>query len=418
MTRQISFILRISLNENFMNMMGGRDTVDTTHPIQAWLLEQRPQWEAWLHTIHQRPETGFEENHTAQFVAARLNELNIDCITGLGKTGVLGILQGTAGAGRRIAFRAELDALPMQECSGVSYHSRIEGKFHGCGHDGHTTTLLAAAAYLAAHRDFAGTALFIFQPAEELLSGAQAMLADGLLTRFPCDEIYALHNLPGLGKGKIAIPSQGALASADHVEVKIRAKGTHGSAPQTGQDAILASAHFLTSLQQSLTRILDSRDSGVISFGSIHAGHANNILPEELTMTGTIRTHAEAVRTSIHAQIQKAADSTALLYGVQFSIDYPHQAPVTLNHPQAVEAVQNIALQVAGTENVIMNARPVMASEDFAYFLQQVPGAYFFMGQEGAYCHHPQFIFDTDIIPLGASVIVELIRQQAAQPTH
>lgn len=390
--------------------------MDTTHPMQAWFAQQRPQWEAWLHTIHQRPETGFEENHTAHFVAERLQALNIEYISGIGKTGVIGVLHGTAGAGRTIGFRAELDALPMQECSGVSYHSRIDGKFHGCGHDGHTTTLLAAAAYLAEHRDFAGTALFVFQPAEELLSGAQAMLADGLLERFPCAEIYALHNLPGLGKGKIGIPAQGALASADHIEIKIHAKGTHGSAPHTGQDAILASAHFLTSLQQSLTRILDSRDSGVISFGSIHAGQANNILPEELIMTGTIRTHSETVRTSIHTQIQKAADSTALLYGVSFSIHYPHQAPVTMNHVQAVEAVQNVAIQVAGAENVMINARPLMASEDFAYFLKEVPGAYFFMGQDGPYCHHPQFIFDTDIIPLGASVIVELIRQQAAQP--
>lgn len=391
--------------------------MDTTHPIQAWLAEQRPQWETWLHTIHQRPETGFEENHTAQFVAACLHELKIECITGIGKTGVVGILPGTAGTGRRIAFRAELDALPMQECSGVHYHSRIAGKFHGCGHDGHTTTLLAAAAYLAAHRDFAGTAIFIFQPAEELLSGAQAMLAEGLFERCPCDEIYALHNLPGLGKGKVGIPAAGALASADHVEVLIKAKGTHGSAPHTGQDAILASAHFLTSLQQSLTRILDSRDSGVISFGSIHAGQANNILPEELLMTGTIRTHSETVRARLHAQLQQAADSTALLYGVRIAIHYPHQAPVTLNHPQAVEAVQAVATRLAGAEQVIMNARPLMASEDFSYFLQQIPGAYFFMGQDGPYCHHPQFIFDTDIIPLGASLIAELIRQQAARPT-
>lgn len=392
------------------------EKVETNHQMQTWFAAQRPRLEAWLHSIHQRPETGFEEDHTAHFVATRLNELNIDCITGLGKTGVVGVLQGTAGAGRTIAFRAELDALPMQECSGVHYHSRIDGKFHGCGHDGHTTTLLAAAAYLSAHRDFAGTALFIFQPAEELLSGAQAMLAAGLLERFPCDEIYALHNLPGLGKGKVGIPSQGALASADHIEVMIYAQGTHGSAPHTGQDAILAAAHFLTSLQQSLTRILDSRDSGVISFGSIHAGHANNILPDELMMTGTIRTHSEAVRTSIHQQIQKAADSTTLLFGVSFNIHYPHQAPVTLNHAQAVEAVQTVARKIAGADNVIVNARPLMASEDFAYFLQQVPGAYFFMGQDGPYCHHPQFVFDTDIIPLGASLIVELIRQQAARP--
>lgn len=384
--------------------------------MRSWLHTKRPELESWLHTIHRHPETGFNENHTAAFVAERLQALNIETHTGIGKTGVVGVLHGTRGAGRMIGLRAELDALPMQECSGVHYHSRIDGKFHGCGHDGHTTTLLSAAAYLSAHRDFVGTTVFIFQPAEELLSGAEAMLKDGLLERFPCAEIYALHNLPGLGKGKVGVPAQGALASADHVEITMHAHGTHGSAPHTGQDVILAAAHYLTSFQQSLTRILDSRDSGVVSFGSIHAGHANNILPNELTLSGTIRTHAETVRGQIHRQLQLVADATTTLYGVTIEISYPNQAPVTMNHPNQVEAVLAVARTLAGAENVIANCRPLMASEDFAHFLQRVPGAYFFMGQDGPYCHHPNFIFDTDIIPLGASLLASLLIQQAALP--
>ncbi|MEZ5535378.1 MAG: amidohydrolase [Thiolinea sp.] len=386
--------------------------------MRQWFDDRRDELEGWLHTIHRQPETGFDENHTARFVAERLQAAGIEVHTGIGKTGVVGVLQGTGGQGRTIGFRAELDALPMQECSGVHYHSQVDGKFHGCGHDGHTVTLLSAASYLAEHRDFCGTAIFVFQPAEELLTGAQAMLEDGFLQRFPCDEIYAMHNLPGLGAGQIGVPSAGALASADHVVVEMQAQGTHGSAPHTGQDAILASAHFLTSLQQSLSRLLDSRDSGVISFGSIHAGNAFNILPEQLKMEGTIRTHSETVRNIIKQQLDKVARSTESLYGVTVSLSYPVESPVTQNHPLQMQAVLEVAAQVAGADNVQANCRPLMASEDFAYFLQEIPGAYFFMGQDGPYCHHPEFVFDTRIIPLGASLIAELIRQRTLPDTH
>lgn len=382
--------------------------------MRQWFDERRDELEAWLHTIHRRPETGFEENHTAHFVTETLRAAGIEVHTGIGKTGVVGVLKGTAGQGRMIGFRSELDALPMQECSGVHYHSQVDGKFHGCGHDGHTVTLLAAASYLEQHRDFYGTAVFIFQPAEELLTGAQAMLSDGFLQRFPCDEIYALHNLPTLGAGQVGVPALGALASADHVVVEMQANGTHGSAPHTGQDAILASAHFLTSLQQSLSRLLDSRDSGVVSFGSIHGGHAFNILPDQLKMEGTIRTHSEAVRHTIKQQLDKVALSTESLYGVTVKLSYPVESPVTQNHPEQVQAVLDVAGRLAGIDNVHANCPPLMASEDFAYFLQQVPGAYFFMGQDGPYCHHPEFIFDTDIIPLGAALIAELIQQRTA----
>lgn len=384
--------------------------------MRSWLDERQTEFEGWLHRIHRHPETGFEENRTADFVAGMLADWDIESHTGIGGTGVVGVLQGTGGPGRCIGFRAELDALPMHEHPNVPYHSQVDGKFHGCGHDGHTVTLLAAAKFLAHHRDFRGTAVFVFQPAEELLSGAQAMLEDGFLQRFPCEEIYALHNLPGLGEGQIGVPAAGALASADHVVITMQAEGTHGSAPHTGQDAILASAHFLTSLQQSLSRLLDSRDSGVISFGRIEAGQAFNILPDRLSLEGTIRTHSEDVRRIIKTQIDNALQSTQLLYGVKTKVEYPLASPVTQNHPAQVEAVLAIAAQHAGADNVQAQCRPLMASEDFAYFLKQIPGAYFFMGQDGPYCHHPDFIFNTRIIPLGAAVIADLIRARAGQP--
>ncbi len=381
--------------------------------MRQWFDEHRSELERWLHVIHQHPETGFDENHTADFVAERLRDCGVKVARGIGGTGVVGVLHGEAGTGRRIGFRAELDALMMQEHADVHYHSRIDGRFHGCGHDGHTVTLLSAVAYMAAHRDFKGTAVFVFQPAEELLSGARAMLKDGLFMRFPCDEIYALHNLPGLGAGQVGVPALSALSSADHVVITMQAQGTHGSAPHTGQDAILASAYLLTTLQQSLTRLLDSRDSGVVSFGSIHAGHAFNILPDQLQMEGTIRTHSEAVRSTIKQQLEKVARSTESLYGVTVGLSYPVQTPVTRNHPAQVQAVLDVATALAGAANVHKDYRPVMASEDFSYFLQEVPGAYFFMGQDGPFCHHPEFVFDTAIIPLGASIIAELIRQRA-----
>lgn len=382
--------------------------------FDQWFEANRSAVTHWLHDLHAHPETGFEEVRTAAFVAARLAEFGLEVATGIGGTGVVGTLRGSGATaerpGRTIGFRAELDALPMQEKAAVAYRSQTDGRFHGCGHDGHTVTALTAAAYLASTRDFAGSVRFIFQPAEELLTGARAMLADGLFERFPCDEIYALHNLPGLPEGSVCVPSGAAMASADNIDIRIRANGTHGSAPQTGEDAILAAATLITTVQQAATRVIDARDAGVISFGKLAGGTARNILPEEVTIEGTMRTTAAPARDRLARLLGDACASTERTFGVCASLMIEQVAPVTVNDAEAVAAVIASATRVLGTDRVVPNARSLMASEDFSQMLERVPGAYFFVGQSGRFPHHPEYVFDPGVIPIGAHVFADLAR--------
>lgn len=384
----------------------------------AWFDAQRETSHGWLHDLHRHPETGFEETRTAAFVADRLAEFGYDVETGIGGTGVVGTMHGTRAAsgtpGRCIAFRAELDALPMQEKAPVAYASQDRDRFHGCGHDGHMVTALTAAAYLAEHRDFDGTVRFIFQPAEELLTGARAMIADGLFERFPCDEIYALHNSPDLAAGQVGVPATAALSSADNIDAIIRANGAHGSMPHTGEDAITAAAHFITSVQQSATRLVDARAAGVISFGLVHGGTARNILPETVRIEGTMRTTAPEVRDRLADLLRDAARATELLFGVVISLEVNKVAPVTLNDPACVAAAVAAATRAVGPDRVVENARNLMASEDFSELSARVPGAYFFIGQSGPAPHHPEFVFDPDIIPVGAAIFADLARHRTS----
>lgn len=382
--------------------------------FSAWYPENRMTTLGWLEHLHRFPEVGFEETKTAAFVADILRRLGLDVATGVGGTGIVATLRGTA-PGRTIAFRAELDALPMNEKAKLGYASTQPGRFHGCGHDGHTVTLLTVAAYLVAHRRFDGAIRFIFQPAEELLTGARAMLADGLFERFACDEIYALHNLPGLPAGKVGIPASVALASADDIDVTIQAKGAHGSMPQTGADAIAAAAHFVSAVQQVVTRVLDARDAGVISFGVLQGGTARNVLPDEIRLQGTMRTNAPAVRDRLAGVLSAAAEATEKLFGVRLGCHVEKVAPVTANNPDCVLAVTEAATRVLGAENVLSNTRSLMASEDFSELCAHVPGAYFFIGQNGQMPHHPEYVFDPEIIPVGAAIFVDLAMHRTRQ---
>ncbi|MDD9908609.1 MAG: amidohydrolase [Ahrensia sp.] len=379
-----------------------------------WYKTQRKTSQDWLQTLHRHPETGFEVSRTAAFVAERLEEFGYHVETGIGGTGVVGTLLGESASqempGRCIAFRAELDALPMPEKTGLGYASQIPDRFHGCGHDGHMTTALTAAAYLAKHSDFDGTVRFIFQPAEELLTGARAMLADGLFERFPCDEIYALHNSPDLPAGQVGIPATAALSSADDINITISANGAHGSMPHTGEDAIVAAAHLITSVQQAITRLVDSRAAGVISFGLLHGGAARNILPETVRLEGTMRTTSVDIRNRLANLLEDAVRATELVFGVSIEIEVTKVAPVTLNSPACVAAAVSSAIRVVGVERVTENARNLMASEDFSELSAIVPGAYFFIGQSGHAPHHPEFVFDKDIIPVGAAIFADLAR--------
>jgi len=385
----------------------------------TWHDAQQSTSHGWLHDLHRHPETGFEEVRTAAFVADRLADFGYEVETGIGGTGVVGTLHGTGATkenpGRCVAFRAELDALPMQEKSDVDYASQDPQRFHGCGHDGHMVTALTAAAYLAQNRDFDGSVRFIFQPAEELLTGARAMIADGLFDRFPCDEIYALHNSPDLPAGQVGVPTSAALSSADNIDITIRANGAHGSMPHTGEDAVAAAAHLITAVQQAATRVVDARAAGVISFGLLQGGTARNILPETVRIEGTMRTTAPEVRDRLADLLQDAVRATELLFGVVIKADVTKVAPVTLNDAVCVAAAVASAIRTVGAGRVVENARSLMASEDFSELSAVVPGAYFFIGQGGYAPHHPKFVFDPDIIPVGAAIFADLAKHRTSK---
>lgn len=374
-----------------------------------WPDAQKAESLRWFADLHAMPETGFGEARTAAYVAAELRALGLEVIEGIGGTGLVGLLRKGPAEAPFVGLRAELDALPMQGPADGTVQTPDGPRYHGCGHDGHMATLLTAAAALSRDQSLACNVAFIFQPAEELLTGAAAMLDAGLLDRVPMSAIYALHNLPGLPAGSVAVLTGPVMGSSDDVRVVVRAQGTHGSAPQTGQDAILAAAHFLGLSQQLLTRRTDCRDSAVLSFGQIAGGHAANVLPDEVVIAGSLRSHSEAARTAVHALLRDAADSTRQAFGTPVEAAITPLVPVLTNDPDCAQRAAEAVIRRFGTDRLIRDARPVMASEDFSLFLRHLPGAYIFVGQDGPYCHHPDYRFDTRVIPVGAAVLVDLV---------
>lgn len=389
-----------------------------TVPFRSWHDAQQAQSLEWFRTLHAMPETGFSEHRTAAYVASVLRGLGLEVIEGLGGTGLVGLLRG-AQADRTAPFvglRAELDALPMAGPADGTVQTADGPRYHGCGHDGHMATLLTAAAFLAAQPDLPVNVAFIFQPAEELLTGAAAMMAAGLLGLVPMSALFALHNIPGLPAGSVGVAEGAALASSDEIGITIRAQGTHGSAPHTGQDAILAAAHFLGLCQQLLTRRTDPRDSAVLSFGQIEGGQAPNVLPDTVRIGGSLRSHSETARAEVHGLLKAAGQSTTLAFGTPVDVDITAKVPVLMNDPHCAAVAQGAVIRALGADRLIANPRPVMASEDFALFRQHLPGAYIFVGQDGAYCHHPDYRFDPGLIPVGAAILVELALSAAGQP--
>lgn len=375
-----------------------------------WTTAQQAESLGWFDRLHAMPETGFGEGRTAAFIAEELRALGLEVLTGIGGTGVVGLLRGRNATGSRfIGLRAELDALPMQGPADGTVQTDDGPRYHGCGHDGHMATLLTAAAALSRRGDPDCNVAFIFQPAEELLTGAAAMLADGLLERVPLAAIYALHNIPGLPAGSVGVVDGAALASSDGIRVTVRAQGTHGAAPQTGQDAILAAAHFLGLCQQVLTRRVDAREGAVLSFGQIAGGQTANVLPDQVTIAGSLRCHSEQARAAVHALLADAGTATTAAFGTPVDLAIDAKVPVLINDPVCTARVREAVLRRLGPERLIASPRPVMASEDFSLFLKHVPGAYFYVGQEGAFCHHPDYRFDTGIIPVGAAILIDLV---------
>ncbi|UIJ70470.1 M20 aminoacylase family protein [Aurantimonas sp. HBX-1] len=364
------------------------------------------------HDLHAHPEIGFEEKRTSGVVAAKLEEWGVTVHRGIGGTGVVGIIEGKR-PGRRIGLRADMDALPMDELSNLPFRSTIPGRFHGCGHDGHTTMLLGAARYLAETRDFAGTAVLIFQPAEEGLGGARAMLADGLFERFPCDEIYGLHNSPDLEAGQISIFPGKGMAGASFFDIKITGAGSHGAMPHKSRDPIVVATHLAAALQSIVSRNTDPTKSAVLSITQIHSGSAYNVVPEEAALAGTIRFFDDAVGEMVRTRLRKIAAGAALSFEVEIDVDIRDIFSVLDNHPAETGYFTEAATDIVGAGNVLTEPRPTMGSEDFADMLQAVPGAYCWVGHAGTVpLHNPSFVLDDGILPIGASLLARIVERR------
>ena len=365
--------------------------------------------------LHAHPEIGFEEVRTSNIVAEKLAAWVIEVNRGIGKTGVIGILHGTGGPGRRIGLRADMDALPIQEITNLPWRSTVAGKMHACGHDGHTTMLLGAARYLAENRAFKGTAVFVFQPAEEGLGGARSMIAEKLFERFPCDEIYGLHNSPDLDPGQISIFPGPAMAGADFFDIKITGRGSHGAMPHMGRDPIVVAMSLANALQTIVSRNADPREAAVLSITQVHAGSAYNVIPEEAVLAGTIRTFSPAIGALVRERMREIAAGTAASFGVTIEVDIRNIFDVLVNHEAQTQAVVEVAAEIVGAEGVLTEVKPLMGSEDFADMLRVVPGAYAWVGHAGTVpVHNPAYVLDDGILPVGASLLARLVETRAA----
>jgi amidohydrolase len=368
---------------------------------------------AWRHDFHAHPEIGFQEVRTSGIVAEKLASWGIEVHRGIGKTGVVGLLRGSGNNGRRIGLRADMDALPMDEATNLPYRSKNPGVFHGCGHDGHTTMLLGAARYLAQTRRFDGTVVFVFQPAEEGLGGARAMLADGLFERFPCDEIYGLHNSPHGAAGGIALRSGAAMAAADFFDFKVTGRGAHGAKPHQAIDPIMVAVALAQSLQTIVSRNVDPLKATVVSITQIHGGSAYNVIPDSAVLSGTVRTFDETMRQLVRVRMRELAAGLAKAYAATIDVDIRDGFSVLENHPAHVDVVAEIAREIVGDVNLA--APPNMASEDFADMLHAVPGAFFFLGAKaGPVLHNPSYLFDDAILPIGASMLARIAERRAS----
>ncbi|WP_127089446.1 M20 aminoacylase family protein [Aquabacter cavernae] len=381
-------------------------------PVNNRLADALEDMTAWRRRLHETPELMYDLPETSAFVAGQLKAFGCDEVaTGIGRSGVVGVIKGR-GEGRVIALRADMDALPIREITGASYASKVPGVMHACGHDGHTTMLLGAAQHLADTRAFAGTAVVVFQPAEEGGAGGKAMLDDGLMERFGVEEVYGMHNLPGLPVGRFAMRPGPIMASADHVEITIEGKGSHAAKPNEGIDVVLTGAAIVTALQQVVSRNVDPLASGVVSITMFHAGEADNVLPPRAELTGTMRSLGAHIRQQLRDRVKEVAEAVGGAYGAKVSVKIVEGYPATVNHAAQTAFAQDVAEDVAGTANVDPMAPPLMAAEDFAYMLEARPGAYIFIGNgDSAGLHHPAYDFNDAALPLGASYWVRLVER-------
>jgi len=362
--------------------------------------------------FHAHPEVLYDVHRTAGIVAEKLKAWGCDeVVTGIGRTGVVGVIRGRSNnSGKVIGLRADMDALPIQEETGLPYASTIPGRMHACGHDGHTTMLLGAARYLAETRNFDGTVVLIFQPAEEGGAGAKAMIDDGLMDRWGIQEVYGLHNQPGLPVGSFALRPGPLMAASDRIYITIHGKGGHAAKPHCCIDPLLAGAHVVTALQSIVSRNVDPLESGVVSICMFHAGDTQNVIPATAKLTGTARSLQPHIRDLLEKRIIEVTKATAAMFGAEADVVYKRDYPVTRNHERETQFAASVAAAVVGPDKVNTSAPPVMGGEDFSFMLEVRPGAFIFMGNgDSAGLHHPAYNFNDDAIPYGVSYWVRLV---------
>ena len=392
------------------------------------IVAARPQFQALRRDIHAHPELCYQEQRTSALVAQTLEGWGIEVHRGMGTTGVVGVIRGHGGPGRMIGLRADMDALPIEEVNQFAHRSTQHGRMHACGHDGHTAMLLAAACHLAQQRSFAGTVVLIYQPAEEGGAGARKMIEDGLFDRFPCDAVFGIHNWPGLAVGQMGIASGALMASTSEFEILVRGRGSHAAMPDLGVDPVLVAVHIVQGLQGLITRAKRPIDSAVLSVTMIHAGEATNVVPDTASISGTVRTFDEHVTTLLEQGMRRIAEGTAQAHQASAHVQFVRNYPPTINHAREAEFAALVAEETLGPAMVLRNVDPTMGAEDFAFMLQQRPGAYLLLGNgstgdhrsagHGAgpcTLHNASYDFNDELIPIGASFWVRLAQRFLSQ---
>ncbi len=386
-------------------------------PVINRIAEFHAEMTEWRRDFHMHPELGFEEHRTAGIVARKLRDFGCDeVVTGIARTGVVGVIHGRNGkTGRAIGLRADMDALPIEEATGLPHASTIPGKMHACGHDGHTTMLLGAAKYLAETRHFDGTVYVVFQPAEENLAGGGVMVEEGLFIRFPMERIFGLHNFPTIPEGTFLWREGPVMAAVANLEVNITGQGAHGAMPFQGNDPIVIAASIVQALQSIVARNLDAADAGVITIGHISGGHTYNVIPETVRMLGTARWFLPEVGDLLEAKFKALVTGIATSFGATATAEFRRAYPATVNDAESTGLARRAALAVAGEARVAHMPKPTMGAEDFAFMLNAKPGSYLMLGGgktgKEANVHHPLYDFNDDILPIGASYWATLAEQ-------
>ena len=379
-------------------------------PIVNRIADMHGEITAWRREMHMNPELLYDVHQTAASVADKLKSFGCDdVIPGIGRTGVVGLIKGRKPGNKVVGLRADMDALPLEEETGLPYKSKVPGKMHACGHDGHTAMLLGAAKYLAETRNFAGTAVVIFQPAEEGGAGGEAMVKDGLITRFGIQEVYGMHNFPGLPIGQFAIRSGPIMASAEHITIELEGKGGHAARPHIAVDTILVGCQIVNALQSIVSRNVDPLEAAVVSVCMFQAGHTDNVIPQHAILRGTARALKPEVAELLRKRINEVVEGTAQLYGAKAKVTYSNGYPVVVNHERETEFAADIAREIVGKDKVDTAVPPRMAAEDFAFMLNERPGAFIWVGNgDSAGLHHPAYDFNDEAIPIGTSYWVRL----------